>query len=121
MARRKTVSGIGIVLAIGAIKHPAVFEAAVAGVPAAEGLGDRVQAFVVLKPAAKAGEEEILEFCRASLAPFKVPKVVTFLPELPKSAVGKILRRQLAQDEIVRRNGTGPEGGSAENQQETRR
>jgi long-chain acyl-CoA synthetase len=87
-------------------EHPAVLEAAVAGVPAESGLGDRVHAFIVLKPDMKIDEAGILHYCSANLAHFKVPKKVTFLAELPKSPVGKILRRQLALEEVAGRDGS---------------
>jgi len=75
-------------------QHPAVLEAAAVGVP--EGvLGERIKVFIQLKPGQSATPEGIIAFCRANLAPYKVPKYVEFRPELPKTAVGKILRRQL--------------------------
>ncbi|MFZ5827854.1 MAG: long-chain-fatty-acid--CoA ligase [Bacillota bacterium] len=79
-------------------QHEAVLEACSVGVPD-EYRGETVKAFVVLKPGATVTEQEIIEFCRARLAAYKRPTQVEFLPELPKSAVGKILRRVLAQQE----------------------
>ncbi|UCC61954.1 MAG: long-chain fatty acid--CoA ligase [Anaerolineae bacterium] len=79
-------------------EHPKVLEAAVIGVPV-EGKGERVKVFVVLKPGETATEEEIIAFCRDNLAPYKVPRFVEFKDQLPKSAVGKILRRELKQSE----------------------
>jgi acyl-CoA synthetase (AMP-forming)/AMP-acid ligase II len=76
------------------VSHPAVEEAAVVGVPDDE-WGQRVAAFVALRPGAKATEEELGEFCRQRLASFKKPEVFRFLPELPKNPMGKILRREL--------------------------
>jgi long-chain acyl-CoA synthetase len=78
-------------------KHPAVQEAVVMGVPD-EYRGETVKAFVVLKAGAAATEEEIVAFCRENLAKYKVPTAVEFRRELPKSAVGKILRRELAAE-----------------------
>ena len=75
--------------------HPAVLEAAVRGVPDAY-RGETVKAFVVLKEGAHASEEELIGYCRARLASFKAPRMVEFRDALPKSAVGKILRRELA-------------------------
>ncbi len=75
-------------------QHPQVLEAAVTGVPV-EGKGERVKAYVVLKPGQSAGEDEIIEFCRQNLAPHKVPRFVEFRDQLPKSQVGKVLRREL--------------------------
>lgn len=79
-------------------QHPAVLEACAVGVPDAY-RGETVKAFVVLKPGAQATEQEILDFCRERLAAYKRPKSVEFLPELPKSTVGKVLRRVLAEQE----------------------
>ncbi len=74
--------------------HPAVLEAAVIGVPD-QYRGEAVKAFIVLRPEAPATADEILEFCRANLAKYKVPTRLEFVPSLPKSAVGKVLRREL--------------------------
>jgi fatty-acyl-CoA synthase len=71
------------------IRHPAVQEAAIVGVPH-EKWGEAPQAFVVLKPGAKADEAELIAFCREKLAHFKAPQSVTFVDELPKTATGKI-------------------------------
>ena len=79
-------------------EHPAVLEAAVVGVPH-EYRGETVKAFIVLKPGMQATAEEIEQFCRERLAPYKVPKLIEFRDELPKSTVGKVLRRVLAEEE----------------------
>ena len=71
------------------IRHPAVQEVAVVGVPH-ERWGESPQAFVVLKPGASVTPDELREFARAHLAHFKAPHHVSFLPELPKTATGKI-------------------------------
>jgi long-chain acyl-CoA synthetase len=74
--------------------HPAVLEAACIGVPDPR-TREAIKVFVVLRPGQSATPEEIREFCRRQLAPFKVPKHVEFRESLPKSNVGKILRREL--------------------------
>jgi long-chain acyl-CoA synthetase len=79
-------------------EHPKVLEVAAAGVPVA-GKGERVKVYVVLKEGQTATEEEIIEFCRENLAPYKVPKFVEFRTELPKTIVGKILRRVLVEED----------------------
>ena len=77
--------------------HPAVAEVAVAGAPDAY-RGETVAAFVVLKPGMEASEEtrrELLEYCRQELAAYKVPTILEFRASLPKSLIGKVLRREL--------------------------
>jgi long-chain acyl-CoA synthetase len=75
-------------------EHPKVLEAAVIGVPDAY-RGETVKAFVVPQPGSSATAEEIIAFCRERLAAYKVPRVVVFRESLPKSGVGKYLRRAL--------------------------
>jgi long-chain acyl-CoA synthetase len=75
-------------------RHPAVREAAVVGAPDAY-RGETVGAFVSLRAGAAAGPDELIAFCRDRLAVFKAPREVVILPELPKTATGKILRREL--------------------------
>lgn len=79
-------------------QHPAVREACAVGVPD-DYRGETVKAFVVLKEGAQATEQEILDFCRERLANFKRPRSVEFLPELPMTMAGKVLRRVLAERE----------------------
>ncbi len=79
-------------------QHPKVKEAVVAGVPDPY-RGETVKAYIVLKEGETATEEEIIEFCRKNLAKYKVPRMVEFRDELPKSAVGKLLRRVLVEEE----------------------
>jgi long-chain acyl-CoA synthetase len=83
------------------LMHPAVREAVVAGVPDAY-RGETVKAFVVLRPGQEASTDEIAGFCRLHLAAFKIPRQVEFRAELPKSLVGKYLRRVLVDEERAR-------------------
>jgi long-chain acyl-CoA synthetase len=83
-------------------EHPKVLEAAVAGVPVGQEKGERVKAYVVLKPGETATEEELLAYCRENLAYYKVPKFIEFRDDLPKTMVGKILRRVLVEEELKR-------------------
>lgn len=87
-------------------EHPAVREAAVIGVPD-EYRGETIKAFVVLKPGAQVTADEIIAFCREHLARYKVPALVEFREDLPKSLVGKVLRRVLAEEEAARRESGG--------------
>jgi long-chain acyl-CoA synthetase len=82
--------------------HPAVAEVGVAGVPDAV-KGEVVKAWVVLRGGMSTTEEEIRAFCKERLAPFKAPHRVEFRKELPKSMVGKVLRRVLVQEERASR------------------
>lgn len=78
--------------------HPKVMEAAVIGVPDAK-RGETVKAFVVLKQGQSATVEELRAFCKEKLAPYKIPTQVEFRTELPKTQVGKVLRRLLVAEE----------------------
>jgi long-chain acyl-CoA synthetase len=77
-------------------KHPSVQEAAVIGIPDAH-RGETVKAFVVLRGGATATEQDLIAFCREHLASYKIPTEMEFRTELPRSTVGKVLRRELAQ------------------------
>lgn len=90
-------------------EHPEVSEAVAIGIPD-EYRGETVKAFVVKKPGSTVTEVEILAFCKERLAPYKTPKFVEFRDELPKSTVGKLLRRVLADEE---RQKTGAGAGAA--------
>lgn len=79
-------------------QHPSVQEAVVIGVPDAY-RGETVKAFVVLKSGEATSSEQILEFCKLRLSPYKVPKQLEFRNELPKTLIGKILRRVLVDEE----------------------
>jgi long-chain acyl-CoA synthetase len=83
-------------------EHPKVQEAAVAGIPDPY-RGETVKAWIVLKPGETATEEEIIDFCRDKLAKYKVPTAVEFRDELPKTMVGKVLRRYLREEELKKK------------------
>jgi long-chain acyl-CoA synthetase len=78
-------------------EHPKVKEAVVAGIPDPY-RGETVKAYIILKEGQTATEEEIIEFCRGQMAKYKVPTAVEFRTELPKTIVGKILRRMLVEE-----------------------
>jgi len=81
--------------------HPKILEACAIGVPD-EYSGEKIKAFVVLKPGANATADEIIAYCKENLAKYKVPKYVEFIDNIPKSAIGKILRKEIRSMEIVR-------------------
>ena len=75
-------------------EHPAVADVAVIGRPD-ETWGERIVAVVVARPGSAPGEAELIEFCRGRLAGFKLPKEVVYVDALPRSAAGKVLKREL--------------------------
>jgi long-chain acyl-CoA synthetase len=79
-------------------EHPKVEEVSVVGVPDSY-LGEVVKAFVVLRPGEEATTEEIRSFAKERLAAYKVPRVVEFRDQLPKTLIGKVLRRALVEEE----------------------
>ncbi len=79
--------------------HPKVLEAVVAGIPHPTRGDDTVKAFIVPKPGETPTVEEIREFCKLHLAPYKIPREIDFREELPKTMVGKVLRRVLVEEE----------------------
>ena len=81
--------------------HPAVLEAAAIGVPHPH-RGETVKAFVAFRPGMSASSAELEAWCRERLSPYKVPKLYEVRPELPKSAVGKVLRRKLVEEDRAR-------------------
>ena len=81
------------------LEHPAVLEAAVIGIP--DDTGDEtVKAFVVLKPGALAGKQELLDFCKEKFPPYKRPRDVEVRKELPKNSLQKVLKRQLRAESM---------------------
>jgi len=85
-------------------EHPKILEACAIGVPD-EYRGETVKAYIVIKPGESLTEQEVIQFCREKLAAYKVPKVVDFIDALPKSAVGKILRREVKEMDRKKREG----------------
>jgi long-chain acyl-CoA synthetase len=79
--------------------HPKVMEAVVAGIPNPKRGDDTVKAYVVVKPGENPTVEELKEFCKLHLAQYKVPREIEFRTELPKTMVGKVLRRVLVEEE----------------------
>ncbi len=75
-------------------QHSSVANAAVIGIPDSHS-GEKVKGFVVFKPGQSASEEELIEFCKSKLAAYKVPKSIEVKTELPQTAIGKVLRREL--------------------------
>ena len=84
--------------------HPDVLESATIGVPD-EKRGETVKSFVVLRDGKQVQPSELVSFCGKHLAPYKVPKQIEVRQELPKSAVMKILRRQLLDEELAKKAG----------------
>ena len=85
-------------------QHPAVLEVACIGVPS-EGSGEKVKACVVARPGKKLTMEELQKFANANLTAYKRPKVYEFCDDLPKSNVGKILKRELVAREKAKAKG----------------
>ncbi|WP_027876559.1 long-chain-fatty-acid--CoA ligase [Meiothermus cerbereus] len=86
--------------------HPGVAEAAVVGLPD-EYRGETVAAFVVPKPGITLSSEELDKYCRENLAAYKVPRIYEIRSELPKTAVGKVLRRELREAALKQRQKVG--------------
>lgn len=81
------------------LRHGAVKDTVIVGIPHQK-LGEAVKAYVVLKEGQSVTQEALLSYCRNSLAAFKVPTAVEFRTELPRNIVGKVLRRQLREEEV---------------------
>jgi long-chain acyl-CoA synthetase len=79
--------------------HPKILEVCTVGIPH-DYRGETVKAFIVVKEGETLTEEEVTAYCKEKLAAYKVPKIIEFMDELPKSAVGKILRRELREMEL---------------------
>ena len=94
------------------VAHPAVLESATIGVPD-ERRGETVKSFVVLVDGQTATVEELQQYCREELAAYKIPRLIEFRDELPKSTVLKVLRRQLRDEELAARQ-TKPGASHAE-------
>ena len=84
--------------------HPKVFEACCIGIPDQHS-GESLKAYIVVKPGEHLTEEEIVSFCKDKMVAYKVPKEVEFIDELPKSAIGKVLRRTLREIDMKKREG----------------
>ncbi len=80
-------------------QHPKVLEACSVGVPD-QYRGETLKAFIVVREGETLTEQELIDFCKEKLAAYKVPRQVEFVDELPKTAVGKILRRKLREQEL---------------------
>ena len=83
--------------------HPDILEVAVIGVPQPGGTTEQLKAFVVLKAGVKGGpdkEKEIIAWCRENMVHYKVPAAIEFRDDLPKTMVGKVLRRMLRDGEM---------------------
>jgi long-chain acyl-CoA synthetase len=83
-------------------ENPKVQEACSIGIPDPK-RGENIKVFVVLKEGETASEEELIEFCKSRLATYKLPTEIEFRDELPKSNVGKILRKELRKGELEKR------------------
>lgn len=81
------------------VRHPYVQEAVVVGIPRPERGDEAVKAYIVPHPGSAPNAEEILVFCKQHLAPYKLPHQIEFRTELPRTMVGKVLRRMLINEE----------------------
>jgi long-chain acyl-CoA synthetase len=82
-------------------EHPKIQEACAVGLPD-KYRGETVKAFVVVKEGETLTEEEVIAHCRENLTAYKMPKLIEFMDELPKSAIGKVLRRELREMQLAR-------------------
>lgn len=86
-------------------QHPKVMDAVAVGIPH-EYRGETIKAYIVLKPGQTATEDEIMDFCKQKLAAYKTPKLVEFRDALPKSIIGKVLRKVLREEEEKKQKGS---------------
>jgi len=86
-------------------QHPKVMDAVAVGIPH-EYRGETIKAYIVLKPGETATEDEIMDFCKQKLAAYKTPKLVEFRDALPKSIIGKVLRKVLREEEERKQKGS---------------
>jgi long-chain acyl-CoA synthetase len=84
--------------------HPKIKEACAAGIPHRY-RGETVKAYIVLREGETMTEDEVIQFCLENMARYKVPKMIEFRDELPKTIVGKVLRRALVEEELTGENG----------------
>jgi long-chain acyl-CoA synthetase len=82
-------------------EHPKIQEACAVGIPDPY-RGETVKAFIVTKPGEALNDEEVISYCKEKLAAYKVPKSVEFMDDLPKSTIGKVLRRKLRDMETAK-------------------
>ncbi len=90
--------------------HPKIKDAVAVGVPDPY-RGETVKAFIVLKDGVTATQDEIIAYCRKNLAAYKIPRIIEFRDELPKSMIGKVLRKALREEEIRRQEEQPTQGG----------
>jgi long-chain acyl-CoA synthetase len=93
--------------------HPKVMEAVVAGIPHPQRGDDTVKAYIVPKEGERPTADEIKAFCKLHLAEYKIPREVEFRSELPKTMVGKVLRRVLVEEEKAKQKAARPETATA--------
>ncbi len=85
------------------LEHPHILDAVAVGIPDAQ-RGEVIKAYIVLMPDKKLNRAEVIAWCRTKLANYKVPRMVEFRESLPKTIVGKVLRRMLREEEIQKNN-----------------
>ncbi|WP_129673632.1 long-chain fatty acid--CoA ligase [Candidatus Chloroploca sp. Khr17] len=95
--------------------HPSVMEAVVAGIPHPARGDDTVKAFIVAKPDTHPTAEELRAFCALHLAPYKIPREIEFRDDLPRTIVGKVLRRLLIEEEQTKQQAAALDAGKPGN------